>query len=729
MLHTSIKEIQELLGLACLCNPYIFYRMSTMILLGVLLQMLAFGDSTPPEIFYVRTTGFPFSDCPHQPCLTLHQYTQINNFTTGTPLQFLPGNHTLQESVLTLTSVSNITLRAESNSDVIIIFTNVVTILCKNVTNLKIEGLIFRLSFLIDYEITALKLINCHNVLILNTTFQLSADVFDIITGAMITQHSTATIRNSVFEGNLGDVIYILDESSLTICGSSFTRNKGLGNGDAVHAQESTLLLDGSTPNHFTHNSDDQKGGAIQCNYNCSLEMRGMNIFQSNYASVYNSGRGGAIFINHGKLLLSGTVIFSNNTASKGGAVYLEDCYITVDGEVEFIGNTADETGGGMCVYDTSVKTTNKGHMRFVNNRAGSYGAALKIEGNRENGESDLCASFLYNRVEISDLTGAVSAVSITSAQITFVNTNITGNINGALKITNSNITFSGLTRITKNGQYHVVNVYKSNITFSGSTKFTRNSGGVIGAWNSMVTFKGKTIIKFNNNNSPDNPNGGAIYCLDGKILFQGNTLFINNSASGDGGAVYAVSTSIYLQGIVNFTLNTASAMFLENGASLIFKQYTSLYTSYNTALKYGGGIYHEDSPTIRECNKATGFVEIITLPSCFLQEEHYVMETNTEISSLNDKAGIDGNFLYGGLIDRCKTVISGYYSTPYNWLTVHSQRNTRKEVTSKPYELCICNGNNCKRFQSLQVYRGQSSLFLSWPLLKWGPPPQQLQQ
>ena len=92
--------------------------------------------------------------------------------------------------------------------------------------------------------------------------------------------------------------------------------------------------------------------------------------------------------------------------------------------------------------------------------------------------------------------------------------------------------------------------------------------------------------------------------------MFQGKTFFIHNSADGDGGAIYAVGTSIYTQGIVNFTLNTASnggAMLLDNGASLIFQLCKILYTSYNTALKYGGGIYREDNPVICQCNKATG--------------------------------------------------------------------------------------------------------------------------
>ena len=226
---------------------------------------------------YIMPADSP-SDCPHQPCLTLYRYTKTNNFTTGTTLLFLPGNHTLQELVLNLSSVSDITLRGgENNSDVNIICTSTVTIKCKNVTGLKIEGLTFLLNN-IDYEVTALELINCRNVLILNITFQGSEDVLNSKRlRATFFQHSTATIRNSVFKWNVGSAIYIQDDSILTICGSSFTRNKGLGNGGAVYAQESTLLLDGSTPNHFTHNSDEQKGGAIQCKYNCTLEMKGIS--------------------------------------------------------------------------------------------------------------------------------------------------------------------------------------------------------------------------------------------------------------------------------------------------------------------------------------------------------------------------------------------------------------------------------------------------------------------
>ena len=340
------------------------------------------------------------------------------------------------------------------------------------------------------------------------------------------------------------------------------------------------------------------------------------------------------------------------------------------------------------------------------------------MDENRENKQSVMSANFLHNIIVESDLSSTVTllhnsgaAVHLTSVRITFVNTNITGNVNGALIIRNSNGIFNGLTRITSNTQFN--HVFESNIVFSGITRISRNSGGGILALSSIISFEKDIIFEYNND--PYLCNGGALNCQDGRVSFQGNTLFIKNSADCDGGAIYAVSTSIYMQGIVNFTLNTASnggAMYLDNGASLIFKPNTSLYTSYNTALEYGGVIYHVDNPSISQCNKDAA---IMNLPFCFLQEESYSLKSNTDIYSLDDKAKIDGNYLYGGLLDRCKVENALKYSTAYNFfnLAVHSKES---RITSKPYELCICqHAIDCQQKQSVQVYRGQKFII---PLL-----------
>ena len=48
-------------------------------------------------------------------------------------------------------------------------------------------------------------------------------------------------------------------------------------------------------------------------------------------------------------------------------------------------------------------------------------------------------------------------------------------------------------------------------------------------------------------------------------------------------------------------------------------------------------------------------------LPSCFLGLENFTfnkkLATPYSIKSYNDSAGLDGHFLYGGLMDRCKII------------------------------------------------------------------------
>ena len=561
------------------------------------------------DIHYVKTTDSPSSDCPHQPCFTLHQYTQTNNFTTGTTLQFLPGNHTLQKSMLNLTSVSNITLRGKERVN--IISTNV-SIYFENVRGLNVEGLTFLLNN-VNVGTTALKVINCSDVLISNTSFQgrnitnLAPDSADIHVSwvrAILLKQSVVTIQNCVFVRIKGGVIYVSDDTHLTVCMSYFTGNKGNGDGSAIHAHASTLLLDGSiTPNHFAFNSDEFDGGALQCNH-CKLEMRGVNIFQNNFLpyswniNLHQSRKGGALYVTDGRVTVHGNVCYFNNTATAGGAVYVENSLVSIEGDIVFEGNVAKYSGGGMCVMWTYFAVP--GHLKFVNNIAGKS-AGLHID--TDYIRSSQRRSKIILSASLTNNTGT-GAVDINSANVVFMDISVTGNSNVGLVAANSNIIFCGRALIVG------------------------NAGGGMRAENSEITFENETL--FDSNRSP---NGGALNCQEGMISLKGTSLFLCNTADGDGGAIYAVGTSVHMQGTVNFTRNTASnggAIYLDAGASLILQtsdswtQETYIYSSYNLALKYGGGIYHTDSPTIRQCFRGLGFSLFVKLPYCFLQGEPY---------------------------------------------------------------------------------------------------------
>ena len=88
---------------------------------------------------------------------------------------------------------------------------------------------------------------------------------------------------------------------------------------------------------------------------------------------------------------------------------------------------------------------------------------------------------------------------------------------------------------------------------------------------------------------------------------------------------------------------------------------YGPVYSSYNFAHKYGGGMYYADSPTIHQCLRYKGLKlgssSSVRLPYCFLQGEpcDFLLHDTVLIHSQNDTSGEEGDFLYGGLLDRCR--------------------------------------------------------------------------
>ena len=217
-------------------------------LLALLFVWLQFECLTASNINYVRPADSLSSTCPGQPCLTLCQYAQRNNFTSGTILLFMPGNHSL-EITLNLTEISNITLRKkDGNSTANIICTNAGTIDCENVTNLNIEGL----QFMILNTSSALNLIGCTEIFIAKSNFT----GFSKRTGrAMWLQNTQGTIwkcafRRTSVRKNGGAIL--MDGTNLTVHGSLFFENEAWGTGGgAIYAYLSALHLE---ENQFTHN-------------------------------------------------------------------------------------------------------------------------------------------------------------------------------------------------------------------------------------------------------------------------------------------------------------------------------------------------------------------------------------------------------------------------------------------------------------------------------------------
>ena len=304
----------------------------------------------------------------------------------------------------------------------------------------------------------------------------------------------------------------------------------------------------------------------------------------------------------------------------------------------------------------------------------------------------------------------------------------------GAISVSNSNISFDG-SNVTFEGNSaeHGGAIHLASSEMFGNYErgmFIRNtaklSGGAISVGKCFKYYEREDLINFHGETWLDSNSasiGGAIRAECATIRFIGNSVFKGNLADSNGGALYALRSDIffYNEASTEFRNNSAlygGAMYIDSSSFTITPIAAKIKTYYNSAKRYGGAIYHKDAPTFSQCINHKD-----ELPYCFLQWTHYYgnqfqSDRRRQITSWLDTAGINGNFLYGGLLDRCKLNSSLFQLIePYNsfffiitqiW-SEQDEQITRQTVTSKPYRLCFCNSSNtCNTTGSIAVHRGK---------------------
>ena len=645
------------------------------------------------EVRYVKPLNASSFSCPHQPCLTLDQYARSVHayFTAGSTFVFLPGNHGLQ-SIISLSNISNITLRGiRHNFTATIICMVQYAFFCENVSNLTTQWLTFDLTnSLFPHHVTAMKISNSRDIMISDCTFKGSRNDNQMIARALYITESSMTITRSLFEGNTGyegGAIHATLSSFLFISESVFVgNNAGISGGAIAVESYSTMVL--TSHNHFSHNRAVRTGGAINCARWCTIIIAGNVSFENNLLhSLFSSGV--AVYI-YGHIETSGTVVFSNNEAQKGGGIYMDSSTALFSGESILFSHNSAEEGGGIFTMASSMKV-NATFVKFDGNVAKRYGGGLstRYTGTVTENVIEISATFSHNKAECG------SAIFIGSEEhITFIKVSIIENYGSGLCFFNTNVTFSGTTIMSNN---------------VGIT------GGSISNKGSLITFTGPTWFDSNTAQA-----GGAINSIQGEIAFHSTVLFTHNSAHSDGGAIYAQGLNIVFKDIVEFNSNSAlngGAIYLSR-STLTVTNLTVFSTLQNHAAKYGGAIYHEDSPTPVQCNFRAKddriSYQFLHLPKCFLQSTEYYYIYGT-IHSYHDSAGKDGYFLYGGLLDKCKQTgniqISTLYSTllDFDILTIEEKKSntTTKNITSEATELHLCKDylNNI----SIEVFRGET--------------------
>ena len=375
-------------------------KMFSVSFLHHLAQVLVLVCSATSDIRYVRPADSPLSSCPGQPCLTLHEYVEIDNFTNGATLQFLPGNHTLQQSFY-LVNISNVTFEAAFNHSVTnIICKDNATIHSSIVTHFHIVGLSFILSQ--RGNISALKFRHSKSVFISDTVFQGRGEVTGRAIGIF---YSEATISRCVFKGldvtghRIGGVIHS-SGTNLVIHESSFINNvarSGLGGaihssgtnlvvhessfinnvahqGSAIDAHKSSLLLNKTS---YYGNSAQGSGGAISC-FEGQVDMVGNNTFHNN--SCQRNG-GAMTFFDSQLNIMYGIAQFHFNEARSGGAISLFVSSTLLNGSITMMKNKAADSGGGL--YFSTISNSyiiNVKQLTLLENAAGSEGGAMYCE-------------------------------------------------------------------------------------------------------------------------------------------------------------------------------------------------------------------------------------------------------------------------------------------------------------------------------------------------------------
>ena len=250
----------------------------------------------------------------------------------------------------------------------------------------------------------------------------------------------------------------------------------------------------------------------------------------------------------------------------------------------------------------------------------------------------------------------------------------------GALHITKSKIIF-----------------YRKNIFKSCRAKL---EGGAIYSIGSELQFYGNTYL-FNNTGYM----GGGIFVQEGVITFNKYTEFVSNIAESYGGGIFSLNSQVNLSNTAVFSSNRATrggGLYSTLDSTLVLAWFMLLNTSHNIATEYGGAIYHEDSVTIVQCSNISNLINEVknrasAIPKSFLEIGRVTDNPLIcpHILSSSDEAGIDGSFLYGGLLDR--SIFSDYKITPYQNFTTTCPMvllNNDKEkniISSEPFQLAPC--------------------------------------
>ena len=644
-----------------------------------LLLLVLLMSCSAQSTYYVTPT--PDTPCLGEPCRTLSQYVadqDFKNFLASTTMKFLPGNHTLKQTI-SVTNLAWFTLQGDSSSlpEVTsrIVCTWPAGFVFTDITELHISALAFISCGHSDSA--AVRTMSVQQSNISNCSFYNNGnvDMYDYRSGFY-------------YQG--GGALYMRD-SNVILTGSVFQNNSDTARGGVLHAENSILTV---TNNTYQNNFAGYAGGVFHV-LDSDLTVMD-NIFQNNIAYI-----GGVLRVEHSTLTFTDNT-FQNNSAGYAGVFYVLDSILTFTNNT-FQNNTALYAGGALYISNSTLTLTDN---TFENNTSINIGGVLHVDDSTVTATDNI---FQDNSAGV----GGVLHIGCSTINLmgnTFQK-NICTKLGGAIYAYKNNFCFHKSTvKIYGNNIIHNIAVY----------------GGGIAVLNSQLEL-GNIIIK-----NCTARYGGGLYVRNTEIT--GNVTLINNSAIEGGGGMYASSSTINFTGNSTVMNNSASD---GNGGGLLLSGESEFYLQQNahvnfisnSAKNFGGAIKVEERNPLAYC--AILSYDRSSNSVCFFQmqildlEKNWYYSTYSEVKTKIDelKIGIyfdnnsadTGADLHGGSVDNCVLssialeVCSGCPTSGDVFDNIIINENT-PDISSDPLYICTCKDDqtDCTgSYHSEPVYPG----------------------
>ena len=621
---------------------------------GALIILGAGGSCTNYYVGSDSCAGYSF-------CATLQHYAsnQSKYFIINTRFIFLPGNHTLSDSI-SINNVKNVTFTSNTNGTA-------------NIRCNSYGGIVFQNS--INIYLSNLSFICCGQPL--PDTLQRDGETaqaalaFGEVTDLLI---ESVSVSHSAGYGILGHCVH----GNFTITQSTFSFNKGggeyLGGNAAIeytncsdHGVDSTLCI---TFSNFTYGDYDRYqytnySGTLATGL--SLILSHMNttvrvsnvLMEGNKNNLTYKGFGGNMFVH-----------FFNRTAFTANSVTISKSKFSKG--VAWLGAGIGTTFyAGPNVTTTTTDCTDILHLQDV-----------EISDN-----TGIIGSGYYFQFQMRQPQPTCPYTIVNVNNVTFNNNSIKIPVSDQAYFIGNGIAVQIVVKYHKNlNAQRISNHYRvrfENCSFRNSwvDKISQDDDFTRLALPSIITFiilNSNNQIEIKNCEFLDNQFSG-IGLLNSMITFSGNITIRNNTGLNGGGMMLCESS------FINLSHNT------------------TIHFINNSAKHKGGGIYTEEN-----C--------FHTKPFCFYQlanqEELNCSDyfTTVNIIMINNTARYAGDHIYGGALDYCK-INDCTSKDMFNQLFTIKNNSTTSAVTSSPIKIRFCHKEypNTSLHYPDEVYPGES--------------------